>query len=288
MVLTWPKFWRRRATSTGMPSAKAKQEATCWALKCSNPQAIPRFPLKRLQKAPQGEQEAVPREGTGGSSRASGLGDNKSCSIFSPLSSISHLWRWRMTCGQGETPAQGPQGGENPDVALWVQPKNVVQYEHEIFPALCGIYKGKKECPIPFKAGYMWIPWTQELLLFPSSPISGLYLTITCAIESETYSVHFIKQIQVKMNTFIFTEMMIFSLWDYWIALLIILTLLGPVITFPEIFPLTSMEIELPSWFWRFCVLWLQLFLKWIKAFFVYRENGILNVILFFLILFFY
>lgn len=58
-------------------------------------------------------------------------------------------------------------------------------------------------------------PEFQELLLFPSSPVSGLYLTITCAIKSETYSVHFIKQIQVKMNTFIFTEMMIFSLWDY-------------------------------------------------------------------------
>lgn len=127
-----------------------------------------------------------------------------------------------------------------------------------------------------------------ELLLLPSSPVSGLYLTITCAIKLEMYSVHFIKQMQVKMNTFILTEMMIFSLWYYWIALLIIVTLLWPVITFPEIFPLTSMEIELPSWFWRFCVLWLKLFLKWIKAFFVHREKSILNVILFFLILFFF
>lgn len=33
----------------------------------------------------------------------------------------------------------------------------MVQYEQEVFPVLCGIYKGKKESTIPFKAEYIWI-----------------------------------------------------------------------------------------------------------------------------------
>lgn len=60
---------------------------------------------------------------------------------------------------------------------------------------------------LPGAAAFPQQPSLRFISLVPSSHIQYVF--------SETYSVHFIKQIQVKMNTFILTEMMIFSLWDY-------------------------------------------------------------------------